>query len=388
MKRVKLDRRFLRSVKGIGCGAVVILGAIQFAVAGSGSYSVLDLGTLPGGTNSYATGINNNGQVVGWSTTASGYTHAFLYSGGAMTDLGTLPGGSSSEAYGINNNGQVVGWSYTSSGATHAFVYSGGAMTNLGTLAGCSSSAAYGINDNGQVVGSSSGGTTNAFLYSGGQMTNLGHLPVSPPQWPIFMPVIGAAAYGINNNGQVVGWSYAASGYQHAFLYSSGTMTDLGTPSGYVASFASGINNNGQVVGCSYTGSMMSRNPYVAFLYSGGVWTDLGALPGYSQSFASGINSNGQVVGYLYTMSLFGSASYDAFLYSGGTMVDLNTLIPANSGWDLEYASAINDNGQICGYGTNPSGQTDAFLLTPVPEPATWGLLLLGGVGFMLRKRR
>jgi probable HAF family extracellular repeat protein len=344
MKRVKLDRRFLRSVKGIGCGAVVILGAIQFAVAGSGSYSVLDLGTLPGGTNSYATGINNNGQVVGWSTTASGYTHAFLYSGGAMTDLGTLPGGSSSEAYGINNNGQVVGWSYTSSGATHAFVYSGGAMTNLGTLAGCSSSAAYGINDNGQVVGSSSGGTTNAFLYSGGQMTNLGHLPVSPPQWPIFMPVIGAAAYGINNNGQVVG--------------------------------------------CSYTGSMMSRNPYVAFLYSGGVWTDLGALPGYSQSFASGINSNGQVVGYLYTMSLFGSASYDAFLYSGGTMVDLNTLIPANSGWDLEYASAINDNGQICGYGTNPSGQTDAFLLTPVPEPATWGLLLLGGVGFMLRKRR
>ena len=94
-----------------------------------------DLGTLPGGTYSRASGINNNGQIVGYSQTASGSEHAFLYSGGTMTDLGTLPGGNDSWATGINNNGQIVGYSYTAL-ADHAFLYSGGTMTDLGTLGG------------------------------------------------------------------------------------------------------------------------------------------------------------------------------------------------------------------------------------------------------------
>ena len=105
-----------------------------------------DLGTL-GGTYSVATGINNSGQIVGYADTASGQTHAFLYSGGTMTDLGTLPGGTYSFATGINNNGQIVGYSTTASGQTHAFLYSGGQMTDLGTLPGGTNSWATGIND-------------------------------------------------------------------------------------------------------------------------------------------------------------------------------------------------------------------------------------------------
>ncbi len=53
----------------------------------------------------------------------------------AMTDLGTL-GGSDSYAYGINDSGQIVGGSYTSSGDYHAFLYANGAMADLGTLGG------------------------------------------------------------------------------------------------------------------------------------------------------------------------------------------------------------------------------------------------------------
>src|SRR5262245_20731382 len=72
------------------------------------SYAITDLGTL-GGPSSYPTGINNAGQVVGWSdTNTSGVTHAFLYQNGTITDLGTL-GGAYSAAAGINNAGQVIG---------------------------------------------------------------------------------------------------------------------------------------------------------------------------------------------------------------------------------------------------------------------------------------
>jgi probable HAF family extracellular repeat protein len=45
-------------------------------------------------------------------------------------------------------------------------------------------------------------------------------------------------------------------------------------------------------------------------------------------------------------------------------MLDLNNLIPANSGWFLQAANAINDKGQIVGEGTL-NGQIEAFLLTP-----------------------
>jgi probable HAF family extracellular repeat protein len=73
-----------------------------------------DLGTLPGGSSSFATGINTLGQIVGWSNTvlAPGAPphRGFLWQAATgMQDLGVLPSGDSAEAYGINNQGQVVG---------------------------------------------------------------------------------------------------------------------------------------------------------------------------------------------------------------------------------------------------------------------------------------
>jgi probable HAF family extracellular repeat protein len=57
---------------------------------------------------------------------------------GAFLDLGTL-GGTQSFAYAINNNGDVVGYSYTASGDTHAFSYSGGVLMDLNSLLPASS---------------------------------------------------------------------------------------------------------------------------------------------------------------------------------------------------------------------------------------------------------
>lgn len=78
---------------------------------------MIDLGTLGGGA-SMAWGINNSGQVVGWSWTSSGEQHAFFYSGGVITDLNSsIPpdsvwtlGANYDTNIDINNLGQIVGW--------------------------------------------------------------------------------------------------------------------------------------------------------------------------------------------------------------------------------------------------------------------------------------
>lgn len=51
------------------------------------------------------------------------------------------------------------------------------------------------------------------------------------------------------------------------------------------------------------------------------------------------------------------SGPFHAFLYDGGTMFDLLTLVVSGgTGWTLSEATAINDQGWIVGYGTNPDG--------------------------------
>ena len=63
-------------------------------------------------------------------------------------------------------------------------------------------------------------------------------------------------------------------------------------------------------------------------------------------------------------------------------MTDLSTAPGvAGTGWSLIEAAAINDSGQIVGYGFNPLGQEHAFILTPVPEPEVY---LMMGVGVCL----
>lgn len=117
-----------------------------------------DLGTL-GGTQSTGTSINNAGQVTGYSTTATGATHAFFYSNGTMTDLGSL--GFDSFGEGINSEGEVTGYAYTSSGSDpHAFVYRDGALLDLNSLIDPSTplpsditlEEGQGINDEGWIV--------------------------------------------------------------------------------------------------------------------------------------------------------------------------------------------------------------------------------------------
>jgi probable HAF family extracellular repeat protein len=135
-------------------------------------YKVEDLGTL-GGSSTYASAINDAGQVVGYSYPANGAPHAFLYDESAtpkMTDLGTL-GGTSSYAYDINNSGQVVGWSHNNSDANRAFIYDNTkGMRDLNTLipadSGWPITSATAINSDGMIAatGYKEGVGTHALL--------------------------------------------------------------------------------------------------------------------------------------------------------------------------------------------------------------------------------
>src|SRR2546422_554473 len=104
----------------------MILPGLATAANSSAAYPIIDLGTLPGGPYSVAFGINKTGQVVGYSSNASGANHAFLWQNGVMTDLGTLPRDTLSEALGINEAGQVVGDSSNAFSAGHAFLWQNG----------------------------------------------------------------------------------------------------------------------------------------------------------------------------------------------------------------------------------------------------------------------
>jgi probable HAF family extracellular repeat protein len=175
------------------------------------------------------------------------------------------------------------------------------------------------------------------------------------------------------NGSEAVGESGTTTGRFHAFKYSGGIMEDLGTL-GALGSVADGINDAGEVVG--YLSSPIS-SPDHAFFYDGNMH-DLGAPTG-GLSYANAINNHGQIVGYVRVAGL-PSLVNRAVLFEGGDIVDLNDTIPASSGWLLQTATAINDNGWIVGTGINPSGQGDSFLLTPVPEPCSSVLLCIGAL--------
>ena len=168
--------------------------------------TLTDLGTLVGGFTR-ATGINDAGQVVGYSIMYGGAEHAFITgpNGVGMTDLGPLDGGGyyGSEATDINDAGQVVGWSTTAENHLHAFITgpNGMGMTDLGTLGG-DNSRAYAINDAGQAVGwaGTAAGEEHAFItgLNGEGMTDLNSLVELP------VGIVLTSALDINNAGQVI----------------------------------------------------------------------------------------------------------------------------------------------------------------------------------------
>jgi probable HAF family extracellular repeat protein len=320
------------------------------------TYTITDLGTLPGNSVSKASALNDAGEAAGISETPTA-SIATMFSGGKATSISTL-GNSVSLANAINGSGEIAGWnSYDSSPNfdPQAFLYSNGSMKNINSPSLFpSGTEAYGINNAGEVVGTGyiNSSTFHAFLYSGGKMKDIG--PSGAFQ---------ASAYAINTAGQIVGTYSLNSGASGTFLYTNGKMTTLPNPPGSRGGFGAAINDNGEIVGTLYP----SEGSHAA-KFSDGAWTDLGNLTGAQGSGATAINTAGQIVGTAIFPPIykpFRAGKHVPFISTAGGLVNLNTLIPSGTGFTLTDAVDINESGQILCDATNASGNAHAVLLNP-----------------------
>jgi probable HAF family extracellular repeat protein len=248
-----------------------------------------------------------------------------------ITDLGNLGGGTAS-AVAINNSNQVAGTATLTNPGFDAFLFANGVMHDLGNLGGDSSATA--INGLGHVVGSSdltvTTTTNHAFLYRSGALMDLG-LPAG---------FNTAVANGVNDFDQVVGQLISGPRRQtvsHAFVWQNGAYRDIGTLGGNGAT-AAAINNSAQIVGSSAVASGALH----AFVWQNGVMTDLGVLPGGFSSSAAAINNNGEVVGSSGTTN-FGPSH--AVVFRGGAVTDLGVPV----GFTSSAANAVNSQGVVVG---------------------------------------
>lgn len=374
--------------------AVLLLAAASSALA-TPFFELISLtGGIQPGASARATSISNTGIVSGVLTTAQGETRAFTWANGQMTMLANPNGASQLYASSVNSNGTVAGfamnqsqinpvlWSATGNGVSQQMIFSSIADAesgrdifigdvNVQNFQG----QALSINDRNDTVGMwiSQDGSGRAYCVVDGNFMDMGVLQGG--SW--------AAAYGISENGIVIGTGENANGQMRAWKYVNGQMQELGTLGGS-QSYAKAISGNGQIAGQAVTADGRLQ----AYRYSNNVMQGLGTLGG-NHSSASGINNRGMVVGN----SLTTNDQDSAFLYVDGQLYDLNRLVKNTIGWTLTAAYGINDLGQIVGEGMY-QGERRAFLLNPlaatadlpsqveeVPEPAS---LVSFGVGLGL----
>jgi probable HAF family extracellular repeat protein len=199
---------------------------------------------------------------------------------------------------------------------------------------GAAFDSAFAINERGNGAGrwEPPARASQAFAYIGGA-----NIETPPLPGKIF-----GRAQGINNQNQVVGFSFSAPDLSdgRVFLWIDGVLTDMhaAVSLGGSASFAGGINDVGHIAGNSFTSGDAQDH---AFLYRGGTSVDLGTLGG-AFSFANAVNSGDTVVG---ASLLAGNSAAHAFSWNQ-RMVDFGGL-----GGSYSEARAINNSGVIAGFG-------------------------------------
>lgn len=213
--------------------------------------------------------------------------------------------------------------------------------TEITDLGAGDNSTATAVNDLGQIVGRGGPGS-GAFLWESGSLTDLGVLP----------GMTSSAAEDINASGRVVGYSSSGSVYR-AFTWSETDGMRVLSTLGGCCSQAFAINDNGDIAGSStLPGNAVTH----AVVWRNGVITDIQA-PSFAQgsSEAWDINGLGQVVGTYFA----GPGRSYTWTAAGGMQL---LRSPTANG---DEALGINDNGEIVGWAVPAAGgQNQAYLWT------------------------
>jgi len=368
-------------------------------------YSLFDLGSLTPGERMWGTALNDLGQVVGYSygdrlddgISGSNQYHAFgtAIDGRGLYGLGSQ-GGQWSTAADINNAGQIVGATQIDDGTSRGYIASGGAMTTVGTL-GRNNGLLSRINDRGQVVGLSwnQQGARPLDLprdYLGVVGDTSGALRTF--SGPAGQPLQGQ---GLNELGQVVGETVSiGNGPGPRLVFVTGPDATAPVPVFADTVSAIGINNAGVVTGqraviaaiwggTAFIGTPGGTQEYLDF---SGV---ANYLPGYvnapggdqylkTTSYGAALNELGQVAGRFQT---FGTSFAFITGPDGHGVINPDTLFTLPDGDHFVAAADVNERGQFI----LNSALGHTYLLSPIPEPATWALWA-GGASLLVWRRR
>jgi probable HAF family extracellular repeat protein len=212
-------------------------------------FPIDEIAPLPGGTQSFAFAINDSGEIVGYSDTPTSMQVAFrALPPAAPVQVPSLNG--TSLACGLNNAGQVAGWSFTpGDGAQHAIrVDVGLPATDIVPFDGAAgTSMACAIDGDGTVGGKSTtlGGQLHAFKYNGSlhDLDTFGSTESN----------VESIAAGVS-----VGWYTVSPGVVHAFAHRDADGSfDLNTridAPGWVLMQAFGVNASGVIAGNGQVG--------------------------------------------------------------------------------------------------------------------------------------
>jgi probable HAF family extracellular repeat protein len=327
-------------------------------------YTIVDIGTL-GGTSTGATGINNDGVVVGFSRLPTNVTHAITWQNGVMTDLGTHCASCLSEGSDINDDGVVSGGAVMAPGGAERPVrWVNGAIQQLGLLPGGTSGLGVRINAAGVIVGEATMAVTTP---TGTQVLG------SPFKWSEEtgiqpLPTLGGfggRATSISDSGEIVGYTRNAAGVMRATFWDrDGNPHDLGVLSGDIGSRAFRMNNRGDAIGFSAKnidgGAGASTTDRATLWAKDGETTNLAALmPTYTVTRAFSINEPGDVVG----SGAIGGVRH-TILWSRGQAADIQLRLQPGHGWTVTLALNLNNDGVITGQGTH-NGLSRSFVMIP-----------------------
>ncbi len=302
-------------------GLFVLITSAQLIRADSYSYKTFSVSA--GATR--ATGINNLGQVTGFTELSAG-SYGFVYDNGVATTFAVPQAGAPSTQSISINNLEVVGGATVSGGVQHGFLYDHGAFSTV-AYPSSNGTAVTGINDLGQIVGTYVDGASNA---------KLGFFTDASGNYQGFSGPIGAT-----------------------FLPNS-------------------INNSGEIGGIYNDGS---SGPLSA-VFKNGSFTVIYGVHATHISLRA-LNDVGQELAY--SSSLVFSMANGFFVSNPN---GLSTRLDFPSTFLSADVAGLNDLGQVSGFADTAAGRV-GFVATPTPEPGSFVLAAVGlAAGSMLIKRK